>query len=142
ADAECKHESAPPPKSTKYEDLWKLDRADPEKEAEPVSRDGLRPSRPLQDILLFLIEHSPRLNDWERDVVSIVRTEMLYFFPQMQTKVINEGWASYWHARIMRELDLTEDEYVEFAQLHSSILQPSRRQLNPYHLGFRILEDI
>ena len=141
-DAQTCHEKATPAKPAVYEDLWKLDAVERPADGHAGAADGLRPSRPLNDILLFIIEHSPRLNDWERDVVSIVRSEMLYFYPQMQTKVINEGWASYWHARIMRELDLTEDEYVEFAQLHSGILQPSRRQLNPYHVGFRILEDI
>ncbi len=142
ADASPSEEAVEAARATEYEDLFKLDGVDPEQVEQTDSREGLHPSRPLSDILLFIIEHSPRLNDWERDVVSIVRNEMLYFYPQMQTKVINEGWASYWHARIMRELDLTEDEYVEFAQLHSSILQPSRRQMNPYHVGFRILEDI
>jgi stage V sporulation protein R len=142
-DAQAETETPPPPKEMAYDDLWKLDGAGEQAEKERLtSREGLKPRRPLCDILLFIIEQSPRLSDWERDVVSIVRSEMLYFFPQMQTKVINEGWASYWHAQIMRELDLTEDEYVEFAQLHSGILQPSRRTLNPYHLGFRILEDI
>ena len=126
-----------------YDDLWDLgDQANSGAQPDPRPASDLRPSRPLRDILLFIMEHSPRLSDWERDVVAIVRAEMLYFYPQMQTKIVNEGWASYWHARIMRELDLTQDEYVEFAQLHSAILQPSQRSLNPYHLGFRMLEDI
>jgi stage V sporulation protein R len=110
--------------------------------APPRSRNGLTPSDPTRDLLLFIMNHSPLLDAWERDVVAIVRAEMLYFYPQMQTKIVNEGWASFWHAQIMRELELTEDDYVEFAQLHSGILQPSTRTLNPYHLGFRILEDI
>lgn len=143
SDAQVDQRATTRPVEREFDDLWKLDGDTKSTESAQASpRDGLKPSRPLHDVLLFIIEHSPRLKDWERDVVSIVRSEMLYFYPQMQTKVINEGWASYWHARIMRELDLTEDEYVEFAQLHSGILQPSRRSLNPYHLGFRILEDI
>lgn len=55
---------------------------------------------------------------------------------------MNEGWASIWHARIMRELDLTPDESLEFARMHAGVLAPSRFQLNPYHLGFHIFEDI
>jgi stage V sporulation protein R len=125
-----------------YDDLWKLSDRGNGDEPEPERVNDMHPSRPMRDLLMFIMEHSPRLSDWERDVVAIVRAEMLYFYPQMQTKIINEGWASYWHARIMRELELTQDEYVEFAQLHSSILQPSQRSLNPYHVGFRILEDI
>ncbi len=143
ADAQGGERVKPKARTDDYDDLWRLDSdSEPEDVATTTKPNRLRPSRPLHDVLLFIIEQSPRLDDWERDIVSIVRSEMLYFYPQMQTKVINEGWASYWHSRIMRELDLTEDEYVEFAQLHSSILQPSRRNLNPYHVGFRILEDI
>ena len=126
--------------SSKYDDLWRLDRGEPA--AAPPSPLARRPSQPVRDLLLFVHEFSPRLDDWERDVVAIVRSEMLYFYPQMLTKIANEGWASYWHARIMRELELSEDDYVEFAQLHAGILQPSQRSLNPYHLGFRLLEDI
>jgi stage V sporulation protein R len=141
AHADLRPPSARPEKA--YDDLWELgETAAAGDLTERGPKSDLRPSRPLRDLLLFIVEHSPRLSDWERDVVAIVRAEMLYFYPQIQTKVINEGWASYWHARIMRELDLTQDEYVEFAQLHAAILQPSQRSLNPYHLGFRMLEDI
>ncbi len=130
------------PRETAYDDLWELEARGAEEPEPPPRRSRRTPRQPVRDLLLFILEHSPRLDDWERDVVSIVRAEMLYFYPQMQTKILNEGWASYWHARIMRELDLSEDEYLEFAQLHAAILQPSSRRLNPYHLGFRLLEDI
>jgi len=89
------------------------------------------------------MEHAPYLEDWQRDIISIVRDEMYYFLPQMQTKIMNEGWASYWHARIMREMDLTMAEQIEFAKLHSGVVSPgSRRQINPYYVGVKILEDI
>jgi stage V sporulation protein R len=55
---------------------------------------------------------------------------------------MNEGWATYWHLRIMREMDLTEAEAVEFAKMHAGVIQPSRVRLNPYHLGLKIFEDI
>jgi stage V sporulation protein R len=71
-----------------------------------------------------------------------VRQEQLYFLPQMRTKIMNEGWAAYWHLRILRELDLTHDEYMEFAALHANVLAPSRRNINPYHVGLKIWEDI
>jgi stage V sporulation protein R len=130
-----------------YADLWNLDTQGSTDDGEPVkAQNGRRrrgtPDAPVGDLLLFIHEHSPRLEDWERDIVSIIRTEMLYFYPQMKTKIVNEGWASYWHTRIMRELDLTSEEYVSFARMHSDILQPSPRRLNPYYLGFRMLEDI
>jgi stage V sporulation protein R len=60
----------------------------------------------------------------------------------MQTKTMNEGWASFWHSRIMRELDLTDNEHLEFAELHSGVVSPHKGQLNPYYLGYKIFEDI
>ncbi len=72
----------------------------------------------------------------------MLRDEMLYFWPQIETKIMNEGWASYWHQRIIRELDLTSEETIEFAKLNSSVVQPSRHSLNPYYLGLKIFEDI
>lgn len=107
----------------------------------PSIRGAICPT-PCRDLLLFLAAESPTLEDWERDILGIVRGEMLYFFPQMQTKIINEGWASYWHVQIMRELNLNTDDHVEFAALHSSVLQPSPGRLNPYYLGFTMLNDI
>ncbi len=127
-----------------YEDLWRLgeptdDAAD---EHETRQRETRLPAEPVRDLLLFIHEYSPVLEDWERDVVAIVRAEMLYFLPQIQTKVVNEGWATFWHARIVRELELTPDEYLEFARLHAGVLQPTARRLNPYALGYEILRDI
>jgi stage V sporulation protein R len=128
-----------------YDDLWSIDA--PKGEPTPVARPSLLHANrtyrtPCRDLLLFLMAESPTLEDWERDALGIVRAEMLYFFPQMQTKIINEGWASYWHVQIMRQLDLTTDEHLDFAQLHSSVLQPTPGRLNPYYLGFMILNDI
>jgi stage V sporulation protein R len=100
------------------------------------------PAEPEKDVLLFIMEHSDSLTDWQRDIVTIVRAEMLYFVPQMRTKIMNEGWASYWHARIMRELDLSDGEAFEFARLHASVLTPTSQQLNPYFVGLKVLEDI
>ncbi len=60
----------------------------------------------------------------------------------IQTKIMNEGWASYWHSRIMREINLTDDEFVEFGRLHSSVCTPGRTRINPYFVGFKMFEDI
>jgi stage V sporulation protein R len=112
---------------------------------EPELPPGVKfPPEPEKDLLRFLIEYSPQLEDWQRDLVSIVRAEMYYFLPQMQTKVMNEGWASFWHTRILRDLDLTDDEHMEFMRLHSGVLSPSPRgrSMNPYYVGFKIFEDI
>jgi len=65
---------------------------------------------PEKDLVYYILRHSPTLTDWQRDVMAMVHEEMEYFVPQMQTKTLNEGWASYWHSRIMRALDLSDEE--------------------------------
>lgn len=131
-----------PPEPGQYDDLWELgERADPAAEERPPEPGPLAHG-PYRDLLLFLLRHSPSLEDWERDIVAIVRDEMLYFEPQMRTKIANEGWAVFWHLRLMRALDLSPQEYVDFANMHSGVLQPSRRSINPYYVGHGILEDI
>ncbi len=125
----------------RYDDLWRLgEKEEPAPEAEDEVPAGEQ--MPQKDILYYIMRHSPNLHPWQRDVISMVHEEMEYFIPQMQTKVMNEGWASYWHARIMRELDLDDKEHLEFAELHSGVVSPHMGQLNPYYLGYKIFEDI
>lgn len=95
-----------------------------------------------KDLLWFILRNSRHLEPWQQDVLGMIREEMYYFWPQLETKIMNEGWASYWHLRIVRELDLTSEETIEFARLNASVLQPSRFSLNPYHLGLKLFEDI
>ena len=95
-----------------------------------------------KDILLFILEHSRELEEWQRDILTMMREEMLYFWPQLETKIMNEGWASYWHQKILREMDLTSDETIEFASLNANVVQPSKTRINPYYLGLKIFEDI
>lgn len=97
---------------------------------------------PEKDLLLFIIENSSTLMDWERDIIGIVRDETLYFWPQLTTKILNEGWATYWHVRLMRGLELGEEDALEFARMHADLIKPGRLYLNPYLVGLRILEDI
>jgi stage V sporulation protein R len=77
-----------------YDDLWDMDACEAPAENEVVPN-RKQPPAPMRDLLLYLARESPNLEEWERDVLGIVRGEMLYFLPQMQTKIINEGWASY-----------------------------------------------
>lgn len=129
---------------TPYDDLWKLDETGGEARAaasDPIKKRKF-PPEPEKDLVLFIEEYSTVLEDWQRDILTILREEMLYFWPQLETKIMNEGWATYWHTRIMRELDLTEDEIIEYARLHAAVIQPSRTSINPYLLGYRIFEDI
>ncbi|MCM3702480.1 SpoVR family protein [Paenibacillus macerans] len=131
-------------KPKEYDDLWQLDDA-PDKgeaEAKTKAKEPSFPPEPEKDVMWFIQEYSETLEDWQRDIMSMLREEMLYFWPQMETKIMNEGWASYWHQRIIRELDLTSDDTIEFAKLNASVVQPSRQSLNPYYLGLKIFEDI
>jgi stage V sporulation protein R len=129
----------PEPVRSEYDDLWALDEKKPEK---PRKKKKPFPPKPEKDLLLFIEEYSRELEDWQRDVLTMMREEMLYFWPQLETKIMNEGWASYWHQRIIREMDLTSDETIEFAALNSGVIQPSRQRINPYYLGLKIFEDI
>lgn len=102
------------------------------------------PAEPQQDILLFLMKHAP-LEDWHRDVISIVRDESYYFAPQRMTKIMNEGWASYWHSKIMTErlLPLYPSETVDYCDFNAAVLAPWGKQgINPYRLGVRLFRDI
>lgn len=143
--AEQREEKPAAKKEGRFDDLFALDPSTAEEavvsHTPPLARRANCPM-PQRDLLLFLAAESPVLEDWERDTLGIVRGEMAYFFPQMQTKIINEGWASYWHVQIMRAMNLSTDDHMEFATLHSSVLQPTPGRLNPYYLGFTILNDI
>ena len=124
-----------------FDDIWELDGRSAA--GGVVAKEPAKPTPgPWRDLLLFVLERSPVLEDWERDIVAMVRQEQLYFMPQLKTKIINEGWAVFWHLRLLRALDLTSQEYLDFLRLHSGVLQPSRRSLNPYYLGHNVLEDI
>ncbi|WHF27975.1 SpoVR family protein [Bacillus altitudinis] len=138
-DDEDEYEEDKPKRQTPYDDLWGMD--------EPKTREKKKtikqfPQKPEKDILLFIEAHSRELEPWQRDVLTMLREEMLYFWPQLETKIMNEGWASYWHQRIMRELDLDSSESIEFAKLNAGVVQPSKTGINPYYLGLKIFEDI
>jgi stage V sporulation protein R len=135
-------ESVKKPQSP-YDDLWRLDKKQEKKSQLPSMRKRKKfPPQPEKDLLLFIEEYSRELDEWQRDILTMMREEMLYFWPQLETKIMNEGWASYWHQRILREMDLTSDEAVEFAKLNAGVVQPSRTSINPYYLGLKIFEDI
>ncbi|MFJ7752558.1 SpoVR family protein [Peribacillus muralis] len=129
------------PAATQYDDLWNLDSKDKPKKSSMKKRKKF-PPRPEKDIMLFIEQYSRDLADWQRDIMTMIREEMLYFWPQLETKIMNEGWASYWHQRIIRELDLSSGEAIEFAKLNAGVVQPSRTSINPYYLGLKVLEDI
>jgi stage V sporulation protein R len=99
------------------------------------------PDEPQRDILLFLIQHAP-LKDWQHDILSIIRDEAYYFAPQGQTKIMNEGWASYWHTTLMTRFGLTDSEVIDYADHHSGTVAMSPQRINPYKIGLELFRDI
>lgn len=106
-----------------------------------VVKNKRNPPEPQKDILLFLLDNAP-LETWEHDVLSIIRDEAYYFAPQWQTKILNEGWASFWHSRIMTEKALKDSEVIDYADHHAGVTAMSPGRVNPYKIGIELLRDI
>jgi stage V sporulation protein R len=112
------------------------------KKEEEAKRQRRRfPEQPQRDVLQFLIEHAP-LEHWQRDVLEIVRDEAYYFAPQAMTKIMNEGWATYWHSKILTEKALTAAEVIDYADACSGVLATAPGRLNPYKLGVELYRNI
>ena len=108
---------------------------------EIAARSAQFPSSPDRDVLGFLVRYAP-LRDWQADVLSIIREEAYYFAPQGQTKIMNEGWATYWHSYMMTRFHLRDDELITYADHHSGTLATSPGRLNPYKMGVELFRDI
>jgi len=107
------------------------------------------PPHPERDLLWFIAHHAPDLADWERDIFLAVREEAYYFYPLHACQIMNEGWASYWHARLLCEADfLPQQLYLQALKSHSDVVRPiaaaqqAALSINPYHLGFHMWEHI
>ncbi|MBM4397233.1 MAG: SpoVR family protein, partial [Deltaproteobacteria bacterium] len=112
-----------------------------EKKARAAADEERRYPKAERDVLGFLAEHAP-LDRWQRNVLSMVREEAYYFAPQRMTKILNEGWATYWHSRMMTEKLLAPDELIDYADHHSATVATAPGRLNPYALGLALLRDI
>jgi stage V sporulation protein R len=99
------------------------------------------PERPERDVLRFLLENAP-LERWERDCLEVIREEAYYFVPQMQTKIMNEGWASYWHSKLMTTRIAGADEILDYADRNAGVMATAPGRLNPYKLGVELYRDI
>ncbi len=99
------------------------------------------PESPERDALCFLMENAP-LQEWHRDVLGIIREEAYYFAPQAMTKIMNEGWATYWHSKIIPEKALEAKEVVDYAAHHSNTVANHPGKINPYRLGVMLFKDI
>jgi stage V sporulation protein R len=115
---------------------------------EPRRRAPL-PPQPERDLLWFIAQYAPELEGWERDIFLAVREESFYFYPVFACQIMNEGWASYWHARLLREADfIPQNEYLDAIKTHSDVVRPHAADkqasltINPYHLGFCMWEHI
>ena len=100
------------------------------------------PLEPEQDLFSFLLEHGKGYEDWELDLIEITKREAYYFMPQIQTKIMNEGWASFWHYKLMHELDLPQKFHIPFLKSHNQVIQPPTGRINPYNLGFHLFNKI
>ncbi len=110
------------------------------------------PSEPEENLLYFFEKNAPKLQPWQREIVRIVRKIAQYFYPQRQTKVMNEGWATFWHYTILHKLydeQLVNDAFMlELLQAHTNVIyqppyhSPYYSGLNPYTLGFLMFQDI
>lgn len=107
------------------------------------------PPHPERDLLWFVAQYAPEMESWERDIFLAVREESFYFYPVFATQIMNEGWASYWHARLLREADFVPQQaYLDAIKCHSDVVRPVAADqqvalsINPYHLGFSMWEKI
>ena len=99
------------------------------------------PSEPVRDMLSFLMHYAP-LEEWQQDILTIVRDESYYFAPQGMTKTLNEGWASYWHSHMMTRHILNDSEIIDFADHHSGTMFMQLGGYNPYKVGIELFRDI
>lgn len=128
----------------RYSDLPGEAAAVPEAGGEPPI-----PPKPERDLLWFIAHYAPELEDWEQDIFLAVRKEAWYFQPVFNCQIMNEGWASYWHSRLLREADfLPSSMYVDCMKTHSDVVSPYAAdsqvalKLNPYHVGYVMWEHI
>ena len=117
--------------------------------AQEIRKRAPVPPHPERDLLWFIANYAPELESWERDIFLAVREESFYFYPVFATQIMNEGWASYWHARLLREADfIPQQAYLDAIKCHSDVVRPTAADqhvalsVNPYHLGFSMWEKI
>jgi stage V sporulation protein R len=135
-----------------FNDLWRTLPKGQTKRSRGAAASTTFPAEPQENILYFVEKHSPKLEPWQRELVRIVRKLAQYFTPQIQTKVMNEGWATFWHYTILNrlhELGQVDDGFMlEFLKSHTNVVhQPAFDSelysgLNPYALGFAMFTDL
>lgn len=96
----------------------------------------------FDDLLKFIIERSNALEDWERDILSIVHDEQEFFLPNFMTKTINEGWSVFIHTKLMDRLELTEHEQLRYSRKQGEVLSASKLRMNKYRVGYEMWEEL
>jgi stage V sporulation protein R len=134
-----------------YNDLW---RTVPtfDNDAIEAAKKFVFPPEPEENLLYFIEKHSPKLEPWQKEIVRIVRKIAQYFYPQTQTKVMNEGWATFWHYtllnRLHRDGQVNDGFMMEFLQSHTGVVaqrgfdERGYGGMNPYALGYAMMTDI
>ncbi len=130
-------------------DIW---RTVPVSEKPTAEKQIRFPKEPQENILYFIEKSAPNIPTWKREIIRIVRKLAQYFYPQMQTKVMNEGWATFWHYTLMHDMYkeglITEGFMLEFYASHTGVVSqppfysPYYNGINPYALGFAMFNDI
>jgi len=100
------------------------------------------PLEPDYNVLAFIRQNAPQLEEWERDLLNIVEDEAKYIMPQARTKIMNEGFACYIHYNILKDLKLPDEMHLAFIKLHNQVVRPHTGRINPYHLGFEMMTRI
>lgn len=110
---------------------------------EPVEKEDLRDKKVSspRDVMHYILENAP-LEEWESDILGILRDEAYYYLPQRLTKIMNEGWASYWHSTIMTTRALKASEIIDYADHHAGVMAMSKQNINPYKIGIELYRDI
>lgn len=111
------------------------------KKQEELERMRSFPEEPVRDVLGFILQHA-QLPRWKQEVMAIIRDEAYYFAPQGQTKIMNEGWATYWHTKLMTQHILSDDEVIDYADHHSGTVYQQPGRLNPYKMGVELFRHI
>lgn len=112
-----------------------------QKAATEAMKQAKFPHEPQRDVLEFLMHNAP-LKNWQQDIVGIIRDEAYYFAPQGMTKIMNEGWASYWHAKMMTQNIMNDSEVIDFCDAHSGTMAMQPGGFNPYKVGIELFREI
>lgn len=144
---EFKERLRPKKAAGEFDDLFPDLRETEKKKLDEAGKQRMTiPLHPDKDLLGFIADHGTYLKDWQQEVLHIVRSESLYFYPQRKTKIMNEGYASYWHKRIMREMSsqgfLSQEEEFRWVTMHTGVVTPNPKRLNPYYFGMMMFEYI